>query len=155
AGLRRRALGRRRTHRRRAPTHPVPHRDAQRLAHAVGVPRVRLAALGPAAGVRADLGRTCNGSRRTVRTVRRAEPDHEGRRGMGKPAEGRTIVDTALGRVEYVEHGEGRPVLFVHGSPGGCDQGAVMTEFLAARGFRTISLSRPGYLGTPLNDDVA
>jgi len=46
-------------------------------------------------------------------------------------------------------------VLFVHGSPGGCDQGAVMTEFLVDRGFRAISISRPGYLGTPLSDRVA
>jgi pimeloyl-ACP methyl ester carboxylesterase len=46
-------------------------------------------------------------------------------------------------------------VLFVHGSPGGCDQGAVMTEFLVPKGFRTVSLSRPGYLRTPLSDAVA
>ena len=74
---------------------------------------------------------------------------------MAKTVEGSTIVDTSLGKVEYVDHGDGPPVLFVHGSPGGCDQGAVMTEFLVARGFRAISLSRPGYLGTPLDDRVA
>ena len=53
---------------------------------------------------------------------------------MAKTAEGSTIVDTSLGKVEYIDHGDGPPVLFVHGSPGGCDQGAVMTEFLVARG---------------------
>lgn len=74
---------------------------------------------------------------------------------MAKSAEGSTIVDTSLGQVEYIDHGDGPPVLFVHGSPGGCDQGAVMTEFLVARGFRAISLSRPGYLGTPLTDALA
>ena len=74
---------------------------------------------------------------------------------MAKTAEGSTIVDTSLGKVEYIDHGDGPPVLFVHGSPGGCDQGAVMTEFLVARGFRAVSLSRPGYLGTPLTDRVA
>jgi hypothetical protein len=63
---------------------------------------------------------------------------------MAKPAEGSSTIDTALGKVEYIEHGEGAPVLFVHGSPGGCDQGAVMTEFLVPKGFRTVSLSRPG-----------
>ena len=30
-----------------------------------------------------------------------------------------------------------------------------MTEFLVSRGFRAISISRPGYLGTPLRDAVA
>ena len=74
---------------------------------------------------------------------------------MAKTAEGSTVVDTSLGKVEYLDDGDGPPVLFVHGSPGGCDQGAVMTEFLVARGFRTISVSRPGYLGTPLTDRVA
>jgi pimeloyl-ACP methyl ester carboxylesterase len=74
---------------------------------------------------------------------------------MVKTAEGSTIVDTSLGEVEYIDRGDGPPVLFVHGSPGGCDQGAVMTEFLAARGFRTVSISRPGYLGTPLRATVA
>jgi pimeloyl-ACP methyl ester carboxylesterase len=74
---------------------------------------------------------------------------------MAKTAEGSSIVGTPLGQVEYLDHGDGPPVLFVHGSPGGCDQGAVMTEFLVARGFRAISISRPGYLGTPLSDRVA
>ncbi len=74
---------------------------------------------------------------------------------MARSAEGSTVVDTPLGKVEYLDHGDGPPVLFVHGSPGGCDQGAVMTEFLVARGFRTVSISRPGYLGSPLTDQVA
>ena len=74
---------------------------------------------------------------------------------MAKTADGSTIVDTSLGKVEYIDQGDGPPVLFVHGSPGGCDQGAVMTEFLVERGFRAISISRPGYLGTPLSDRVA
>src|SRR5262245_18571870 len=74
---------------------------------------------------------------------------------MTKTVDGATVVETALGKVEYIDRGEGAPVLFVHGSPGGCDQGAVMTEFLLPRGFRTISISRPGYLGTPLTDAVA
>lgn len=74
---------------------------------------------------------------------------------MTKTAPGATIVETAVGTVEYLEAGEGAPVLFIHGSPGGCDQGEVMTEFLVPHGFRAISLSRPGYLGTPLTDDVA
>ena len=52
---------------------------------------------------------------------------------MAKTANESTIVDTSLGKVEFIDHGEGAPVLFVHGSPGGCDQGAVMTEFLVTK----------------------
>ena len=53
----------------------------------------------------------------------------EGMIAMEKAAARSTIVDTSLGQVEYIEHGQGAPVLFVHGSPGGSDQCAVMTEF--------------------------
>ena len=43
-------------------------------------------------------------------------------------------------------------MLFVHGSPGGCDQGALMGAFLVERGYRVVAPSRPGYLGTSLDD---
>lgn len=65
---------------------------------------------------------------------------------------GATTVETAAGAVEYVEIGAGDPVLFVHGSPGGSDQAALMGGFLAAAGCRVVCPSRPGYLGTPLTD---
>jgi pimeloyl-ACP methyl ester carboxylesterase len=63
---------------------------------------------------------------------------------------GSQTVTTPLGTVEYVEAGQGRPVLFLHGSPGGSDQGALMGAFLVPEGFRVVAASRPGYLGTPL-----
>jgi len=68
---------------------------------------------------------------------------------------GSNTVDTALGAVEYFEQGEGAPVLFVRGSPGGGDQGIAMSRFLVPQGFRAIAPSRPGYLGTPLTDSMA
>ena len=34
----------------------------------------------------------------------------KGERTMAKSAEGSTIVDTSLGKVEYVDHGDGPPV---------------------------------------------
>jgi pimeloyl-ACP methyl ester carboxylesterase len=55
--------------------------------------------------------------------------------------------------MRYADDGAGAPLLFVHGSPGGCDQGRLMSAFLVARGFRVICPSRPGYHGTPLTDD--
>jgi len=59
-----------------------------------------------------------------------------------------------LGDIEHIDRGTGDPVLFIHGSPGGCDQGALMTGFLVDAGFRVITPSRPGYLGTPLTPDL-
>ncbi len=62
------------------------------------------------------------------------------------------FADTAFGRIEYLDRGQGRPVLVLHGSPGGHDQGALMAEFLVQAGLRAIIPSRPGYLGSELND---
>lgn len=61
------------------------------------------------------------------------------------------IITTALGAVEAEAHGSGTPVIAVHGSPGGIDAALMMVRFLPPGQFRTIVLSRPGYLGTPLD----
>ncbi len=66
-----------------------------------------------------------------------------------------TVAETALGQVEYADFGSGPPVLAIHGTPGGFDQGVLMGRFLERAGFRVIAPSRPGYLGTPLTDAVA
>jgi pimeloyl-ACP methyl ester carboxylesterase len=65
------------------------------------------------------------------------------------------IVKTAAGDVELEERGNGTPVVIVHGSPGGIDAGRAMGRFLPEDRFRVITLSRPGYLGTPLDADDA
>ncbi|OGP71152.1 MAG: alpha/beta hydrolase, partial [Deltaproteobacteria bacterium RBG_13_58_19] len=51
---------------------------------------------------------------------------------------------------EYGEKGEGPVVLSVHGGPGGYDQSLGLGEAFRANGFKIIGVSRPGYLGTPL-----
>jgi len=61
-------------------------------------------------------------------------------------------VDTALGPVEVARLGDGPPVMFIHGTPGGSDSSVAMGRFLADAGFELIAPSRPGYLGTPLGD---
>jgi len=61
-------------------------------------------------------------------------------------------VQTARGPVEVVRTGSGPPILAVHGTPGGWDQATAMGRFLADAGFEVIAPSRPGYLGTPLDD---
>lgn len=60
------------------------------------------------------------------------------------------LVETAAGPVEVEERGSGTPVLVLHGTPGGIDVAEVMVHFLPKDQFRSILLSRPGYLGTPL-----
>ncbi len=62
-------------------------------------------------------------------------------------------VVTAVGEIGTVDSGDGLPVLFVHGTPGGSDQGTLMGRFLVDAGFRVVAPSRPGYLGTPLEHD--
>jgi pimeloyl-ACP methyl ester carboxylesterase len=61
------------------------------------------------------------------------------------------IIDTRLGPVEYARIGTGRPVLVLHGSPGGIDAAALMARFLPPDAINAVLLSRPGYLGTGLN----
>jgi len=60
------------------------------------------------------------------------------------------IADTALGPVEYAVVGTGRPVVVVHGSPGGIDAAELMAGFLPPHEIAAVLVSRPGYLGTPL-----
>jgi len=82
-------------------------------------------------------------------------------------AAGSRVVATACGAVEVAEGGprpgaaasSGRdrslPLLVVHGSGGGFDQGLALAEDYAARGWRVIAPSRFGYLRTPWPSDVA
>lgn len=67
---------------------------------------------------------------------------------MSRPAQ---VISTSLGPVEVDVQGSGVPVLIVHGSPGGVDAAQMMAGFLPPDRFRTIALSRPGYLRTPLD----
>lgn len=59
------------------------------------------------------------------------------------------VFETARGPVEASISGSGPPVLVVHGAAGGFDQGEVKSEEFS--GVLYISVSRPGYLRTPLD----
>jgi len=61
-----------------------------------------------------------------------------------------TVVETSCGPVEYEMSGTGAPVVVLHGSPGGIDAAALMARILPTDHVASIVLSRPGYLGTPL-----
>ncbi len=51
-------------------------------------------------------------------------------------AETPRTVSTASGPIEYADRGRGEPVLSVHGTFGGWDQGLVAAEFLRVNGYR-------------------
>jgi 2-hydroxy-6-oxonona-2,4-dienedioate hydrolase len=66
--------------------------------------------------------------------------------------EGRSAVfQSRFGTMEYAAAGEGSPLLMIHGTGGGFDQGLAFTEALA--GWRIIAPSRFGYLRTTFPDD--
>ncbi|PKK89865.1 MAG: alpha/beta hydrolase [Candidatus Wallbacteria bacterium HGW-Wallbacteria-1] len=63
-------------------------------------------------------------------------------------------VSTAKGFIEYLDSGsetDTAPVLCLHGAMGGYDQSWALGETILESGYRTLSLSRPGYPGTPMS----
>lgn len=59
-------------------------------------------------------------------------------------------VATPEGPVTLVDRGEGFPVLSIHGTGGGYDQGLALAGALEDAGYRVIAPSRFGYPGTPV-----
>lgn len=70
-------------------------------------------------------------------------------------AAGSQIVETRHGPIEYATWGKGSPVLVVHGAGGGYDQGISIARAFGGEGFSFISVSRFGYLRTPLPTDAS
>ncbi len=57
-----------------------------------------------------------------------------------------TVIASPYGNIEYTKGGSGHPVLVIHGSGGGYDQGELMVRALLDDRFRWIAPSRFGYL---------
>jgi 2-hydroxy-6-oxonona-2,4-dienedioate hydrolase len=72
-----------------------------------------------------------------------------------RAAKGGVIVATRCGLIEYQEAGSGIPLLMVHGSGGGHDQGMAFAGALAEHGIRVIAVSRFGYLRAPMPLDTS
>lgn len=62
-------------------------------------------------------------------------------------------VESSHGPVTFAERGSGVPLLSIHGTGGGFDQGLAIAQPLAQRGYRVIAPSRFGYLATPVPTD--
>lgn len=57
-----------------------------------------------------------------------------------------TVIPSPYGDIEYAEGGSGSPVLVIHGSGGGYDQGELLARAVLGEQFRWIAPSRFGYL---------
>jgi pimeloyl-ACP methyl ester carboxylesterase len=66
---------------------------------------------------------------------------------------GSELLRTDYGDIEYTVRGEGPPVLLLHGSGGGYDQGLLLGRQVLGNGFKLISVSRFGFLHTPMPED--
>jgi len=65
------------------------------------------------------------------------------------------VIDTDCGPIEYARIGEGYPVLVVHGTLGGFDQGLLTAKPIIEAGFQVISVSRFGYLRSPMPENAS
>ncbi len=63
------------------------------------------------------------------------------------------LINTPFGTLEYATGGHGDPLLMIHGTGGGFDQGLRFGQALMARGFQIIAPSRFGYLRSDFPDD--
>jgi 2-hydroxy-6-oxonona-2,4-dienedioate hydrolase len=63
-----------------------------------------------------------------------------------------TVVPSSCGDIEYTEGGSGPPVLVIHGSGGGYDQGELLVRALLGDRFHWITPSRFGYLRSTFRD---
>jgi 2-hydroxy-6-oxonona-2,4-dienedioate hydrolase len=76
-------------------------------------------------------------------------------RASERAMQGSVVVATRCGSIEYEEAGQGIPLLMIHGSGGGHDQGMAWARSLVQQGVRVIAMSRFGYLRTPRPADVS
>ena len=72
-----------------------------------------------------------------------------------RAAAGSAVVDTRCGPIEYQQAGQGLPLLMIHGSGGGHDQGMDWARPLSRHRVRVIAMSRFGYLRTPRPADAS
>lgn len=56
------------------------------------------------------------------------------------------VIETRHGPMEFAERGQGPPLLMIHGTGGGFDQGLMFAEGTIRNGIRVIAPSRFGYL---------
>lgn len=80
---------------------------------------------------------------------------HDLARAAERAAQGSVVVSTRCGPIEVQQAGAGIPLLMIHGSGGGHDQGMAWARPLVQQGVRVIAMSRFGYLRTPRPADAS
>ena len=66
-----------------------------------------------------------------------------------------SIIDTGVGALEYAVAGHGPPLMMIHGTGGGFDQGLLFANRLRESGFQIVAPSRFGYLKSAFPDDAS
>lgn len=66
-----------------------------------------------------------------------------------------SLIETEAGPLEYAVAGDGPPVMMIHGTGGGFDQGLLFAHALRERGFRIVAPSRFGYLRSAFPDNAS
>jgi pimeloyl-ACP methyl ester carboxylesterase len=66
-----------------------------------------------------------------------------------------SVIETEAGPLEFAVAGNGPPVMMIHGTGGGFDQGLLFAHQLRESGFRIVAPSRFGYLRSSFPDDAS
>jgi 2-hydroxy-6-oxonona-2,4-dienedioate hydrolase len=66
-----------------------------------------------------------------------------------------SVIGTKAGALEYAVAGNGPPLMMIHGTGGGFDQGLLFAHRLRETGFRIVAPSRFGYLQSAFPDDAS
>ncbi len=66
-----------------------------------------------------------------------------------------SLLETRAGPLEYAVAGQGPPLMMIHGTGGGFDQGLLFANRLREVGFRIVAPSRFGYLRSAFPDDAS
>lgn len=85
----------------------------------------------------------------------RSRFEHDLAQAASLATQGSEVLQTACGPIEVQVAGEGLPLLVIHGSGGGHDQGMAWARPLTHRGVRVMAVSRFGYLRTPRPADAS
>lgn len=66
-----------------------------------------------------------------------------------------SLIELGAGPLEYAVAGDGPPVMMIHGTGGGFDQGLLFASALRESGFRIVAPSRFGYLRSAFPNDAS
>ena len=66
-----------------------------------------------------------------------------------------SVLETSAGALDHAVAGHGPPLMMIHGTGGGFDQGLLFAHRLRESGFQIVAPSRFGYLDSAFPDDAS